>query len=713
MKMTFTRTFARSVVVAAIVVTAPSLSALEIEEVVVTAQKREQSSQDVGIAINAFTGSTLDAMGLNSSNEIAMKTPNLNIHSPAGEGGVAVVFMRGVGLNDFATNNTGPVGFYIDEVYAGSSNGQVTTLFDVERVEVLKGPQGTLYGRNTTGGALNIISRKPTEEIDGYVKVSYGDYSEGNGEYRLEGAIGGALSDNLQGRLAFVNFESEGYMTNALTGDDVEKENRAARVLLNWDVGEEINILLNLHTSKNDSDADLYNSSLDADFYAGVSDIKPVIDVEQHGLSVKVNWELNDELTLTSITAYDELDKLHQEDADMLPLPIIHTEYGVTSETFSQEIRLTGDTDTMSWIAGAFFWDDQLDQAQSVDLTGVGLPIPYVYDNSQDTQTFALFGQTEYNLTDALVLTVGLRYTSLEVNFESVGSGTAILDPATPGGIAASYRFADSLDEDNVSGKLGLNWFISDAVMMYGSVTKGFKGAGFNGNFHLSTLGLGDYDSEDLLAYETGIKSTFFNQTLQLNAAVFYYDYQDSQVFNNATIPGFGLPANRIANADIDIQGIDVDIIWRPIDGLYMQLGAGYVDSEYGEDINDPITGSLLISGNQLQNTPEISAFGLINYEWNLGDAGYLIVQFDASYSDDLFYSNFEDISIGQEAYTISNARISYRSTDEAFELALWAKNLSDKEYATYSFDLRADFGFVQNMRGVPRTVGIDVKYSF
>ena len=148
---------------------AGQVHAMTLEEVVVTAQKREQSTQDIGITVNALTGDTMEAMGVQSSNEIAAKIPNLSISSPAGEGGVAVVFVRGVGLNDFATNNTGPVGFYIDEVYAGSSNAQVTTLFDIERIEILKGPQGTLYGRNTTGGALNIISRKPTEELEGYL----------------------------------------------------------------------------------------------------------------------------------------------------------------------------------------------------------------------------------------------------------------------------------------------------------------------------------------------------------------------------------------------------------------------------------------------------------------------------------------------------------------------------------------------------------------
>ncbi|MEM7279671.1 MAG: TonB-dependent receptor plug domain-containing protein, partial [Pseudomonadota bacterium] len=215
------RMYSRAILSAAVAATACGISTTAyaqpqmLEEVVVMAQKREQSLQDVGIAITAFSGETLETLGVVNSNQIAQFTPNLNIMSPAGEGGVVAVFIRGIGLNDFALNNTGPVGFYVDEVFVGSSNSQITSVFDMERVEVLKGPQGTLFGRNTTGGALNFISNKPEQEFGLTGTVTAGNF----GYYRGEGAITGALTDTLNGRLAAVTYGSDGYMKNLSTAD--------------------------------------------------------------------------------------------------------------------------------------------------------------------------------------------------------------------------------------------------------------------------------------------------------------------------------------------------------------------------------------------------------------------------------------------------------------------------------------------------------------
>lgn len=686
-------------------------TALEMEEIVVTAQKRSQSAQDVGITVNAFTGDTLQAMGLTSSNEIAAKIPNVTIASPSGEGGVAIVFVRGVGLNDFATNNTGPVGMYIDEVFAGSSNAQVTTLLDIERVEVLKGPQGTLFGRNTTGGAINIISAKPTESFEGYAKTSYGSYSEGNDDLKIEAAVSGPLSDSVRARAAFVKYESDGFMKNLVTGNYVEKDLYAVRGLLEWDASEDFSLLLNIHSSKNDSDSDLYNSSLDPDFYEGTSEFRPVLEVDQKGASLKVDYALNENVTLVSISSYEELEKFSEEDADMLPFLIIRTAFGVDAETVTQELRLVGDHDRAHWIAGLYYLTDDLVQDQGVDLTGAGLPIPGVFHNTQDTETWAAFGQIEYDLTDTLILTAGIRYTDLQVDFTSEGVGSLFI--AADGGIVQSYALEDSVKDDAISGKLALNWHVGDDIMLYASISKGFKGAGINGNFILDLGAQLDYDSEQLLAYEVGIKSSLFDGTLQVNAALFSYDYSDAQIFNNDPVPGIGLPANSIRNSDITSYGLDMDVLWTPVSGLYLQLGVGYLNGEYDDDIIDPSTGLLPIKGNQLQNTPELTAFALVNYEWKLGEIGSLSAQLDANYSDDIYYSARQDIVIGQEAYTISNARLTYRNSNDNLEIGLWSKNLANKKYRTYSFDLRPDFGFVQYMRGTPRTVGIDIKYSF
>lgn len=684
-----------------------------LEEVVVTAQKREQSLQDVGITISAMSGDTIEKLGVYDSNDLANSIPNLNIESPAGEGGVSVVFIRGVGLNDFATNNSGPVGFYIDEVYAGSSNSHSAALFDIDRIEVLKGPQGTLYGRNTTGGAISLVSRKPGAETEGYMRGSYGNYSSGEGEYRIEAAGGGSLSDTLQARVAGVTYHSDGYMKNLVDNSYVEKDRWAARAQLRWLPTERLGVLFNVHGSDNDSDADLYNSSADADFYEGVSDIRPVLQVEQMGASVKIDYTLTESIDLVSISAWDELEKLHQEDADMLPATIIHPEYGVDAKALSQELRLNGRRENGMWIAGLYYFREDLDQDQGVDLTGVGLPVPYRYDNTQKLSTWALFGQYEFDLSPTLTLTTGLRYTQLDVDFTSNGTGTFFVDSSVPGGISDRYRFADDLSEDNLSGKLALDWRPRDEVLVYASLSRGFKGAGYNGNFHIDADAIGSYASEELTAWELGTKTRLADGRLQLNAALFHYDYSDAQIFNNAPIPGIGLPSNTIRNADAGMHGLDLDLRWTPVDGLYLQLGLGYVNAAYDEDILDPVTGPLPIDGHAVQNTPELSAFGLASYEWQLGERGVITAQVDASWIDDVYYSTAEDIAVGQPAYALLGSRLSWHSADNILEVALWGRNLGDKEYAAYVFDLRPDFGFLQRMRGVPRTVGIDLQYRF
>jgi len=304
-----------------------------------------------------------------------------------------------------------------------------------------------------------------------------------------------------------------------------------------------------------------------------------------------------------------------------------------------------------------------------------------------------------------------LRYTDLSVDFDTRGTGTFFV--AADGGFVADYTLADDVSDSAWSGKVGLDWRLAEDALVYASVAKGFKGAGVNGNFLIDLGGRLDYDSEDLYAYEIGIKSSPLDGTMQFNASVFYYDYSDAQIFNNDPVPGIGLPANIIRNADITMSGADLDLTWAPTDELFLQLGVGYLDGEYDEDILDPVTGLLPIEGNQLQNTPEWSAFGLASYQWALGDGGSITALLDATYTDDIYYNARQDLVIGQKAYTITNARLSYRTASEDIEVALWAKNLSNKEYATYSFDLRPDFGFVQYMRGVPRTLGFDLKYSF
>ncbi len=705
-----------------------------LEEIVVTAQKREQSLQDVGIAISAFDGETMEAMGVVNSNEIAAKTPNLNIMSPAGEGGVVSVFIRGIGLNDFALNNTGPVGFYVDDSSIGSSNGQLTTLFDIARVEVLKGPQGTLFGRNTTGGALNIISNKPTDEFEASVKLSAGNY----GYLKTEGMVSGSLTDTVNARLALVNYESDGYMENLSTGDKVEKQNFAGRALFDITPSDALSVLVNIHGSRNDSDSDLYGITTDPDFYEGTyGDKDYTINVDTLGGSIKAEYDINDSLSLTSITSYDDLSKRHDEDGDMSPLEVVEFQYNVDTHTFAQELRLNGEGEGMHWVAGLYYLTETTNWNTTTFGSDLPLGGPFFFGigegkGHQELTTQAVFGQVEYELSEDWALTVGGRYTQLEVDFDYAVDIPGFI----PVGLPDSVDYSDDLANEEFSGKIALNYFANEDVMYYGSITRGFKGGGFNGGV-VSDLGNyaanAEYDPEILTAYELGFKSTLLDSTMRLNAALFYYDYEDAQVFNSIADPITTLPQNSIENAkSLELYGLDIDLTWQPLEALFIQAGVGYTHSEFDEfDMTVPqgpgVTSSTDLSGETPQNTPEWSATLLANYTWSLGDNGLLMAQVDGSYQSEVFFSNGtvatpgdpstynRNEDLGQDSYSLWNARLAWFDANEQLEIALWGKNLSDKEYASYMFELSSltPSGGDQVMRGMPRTYGVDVKYSF
>jgi len=717
-------------------ITHAAQQAFALEEIIVTAQKREQSLQDVGIAISAFDGETLEAMGVTTSNEIAAKTPNLNIVSPVGEGGVVSVFIRGVGLNDFALNNTGPVGFYVDDSSIGSSNGQLTTLFDIARVEVLKGPQGTLFGRNTTGGALNIVSNKPTEEFEATIKSTIANY----GYLKTEGVVSGALFDSLNGRLALVANQSDGYMENLSNGDSVEKQNFAGRLLLDYHPSDDLSVLFNLHGSRNDSDSDLYGNSNDEDFYKGsYGDEEFRINVDTRGASAKVSYDLSDTITLTSITAYDGLEKRQQEEADMSPLHLLGFEYNAATHTFSQELRLNGVGDHLQWIAGAYHlsesinWNTVSDNSdlEIIENTGITLGLSNSVGHQQLT-TSALFGQLEFDLSEQWALTVGGRYSKVDVDFDYEVDIPAF-QPFSALGIASNVAFVDTLSNEEFSGKLALTYAHTEDRMFYGSVTRGFKGGGFNGGL-ISDLAnysaTAEYQPEFLTAYELGMKSSLLDGTMRLNTALFYYDYDDAQVYNNNSDPVTGLPQNMVQNAEsLQIYGLEVDLSWQPVEALFVQLGLGYTHSEFDSfDLNVPSSTGVSgvdLSGETPQNSPSVSATLLANYEWSLDGKGSLSLQLDGSYQSEILYSNgivltagepssySRNEELGQAGHSIWNSRLAWSDNQQQLELALWVKNLGDKAYATYMAEQTDLNGYDALLRGTPRTFGMDVKYAF
>ncbi|NJN50584.1 MAG: TonB-dependent receptor plug domain-containing protein [Gammaproteobacteria bacterium] len=401
------------------VASAESAASPFIEEIVVTAQKREESLQETAVSVTAFTGEVIEKLGLRQSVDVTAQTPNFSVGYPNGDTGVPALFIRGVGLNDFGTLNQGPIASYVDESYIASNAAQIFQLLDVDRVEVLRGPQGTLYGRNATGGAVNFISRKPTPEWEGWARAGYGSWET----TKFEGAIGGPITDRLGVRAAIIKNDSDGWMQNKLTGNDLNGADELAwRVLLEADPTEAFSVLLNVHGGESKSDSPQYQhlgttdpesvavggadqcttsqigSNQCVDFFGyteqapystpftgfdvpgvkaydeGNYDYEPENDTTFWGTSLSASLSIAD-IEVTSITSYDDIDDSRPEETDASPNDLITGVLAVEQETFSQEIRLAQQLDAWDWIVGGYYMKDEANDHTSFDLLRMLRPL--------------------------------------------------------------------------------------------------------------------------------------------------------------------------------------------------------------------------------------------------------------------------------------------------------------------------------------------------
>ncbi|NOX51479.1 MAG: TonB-dependent receptor [Gammaproteobacteria bacterium] len=710
----------------------------QIEEIVVTAQKREQNLNDVGIAVSAFTGDDIQRFGMAEPLDLAAQTPNLNINNTFGSG-IANISIRGIGLNDYAVNNNPAAGIYIDEIYLVSPAMLNFQLFDLERVEVLKGPQGTLYGKNTTAGTVKFVSRKPTEETEGFLNIDYGRFDR----VGIEGAVGGQLADGLGVRVAVQSVQQgEGYLTNRTTGNDVGEIDRTSwRVIADWAPNDKVNLVLNVHGGQDKSDPILFNINnlldpADDGFFnnefssAGGGPIRQ--DVKSNGASLVVDWNLSEQWSVTSVTGFEDYSRFYQEDRDGSALVHLDGFYDNEIEQFSQEIRFTYVSESLVAIFGGFFGTDEVDTRDQFDATdllplfGLGGTTGVGNFYSQETDSQALFAHTEWQLSDAFRLNLGLRYTKDEKEFSNAftfivtpdlatgGGGLCPLLPAGPGVVSVSDgqqiqcfpAVSSNNDETDLSWKVGVDFTGVENTLIYGSISTGFKSGGFQGQLTFNPADLNGFDEENLLAYEVGFKVQLADQRLQINGAVFYYDFEDMQFYGPLFDSPFG-PLFGIANAgDADVMGAEIDLNWLAAERLNIKLGLGYLDTE--------ITSSVLpgvASGSELPNSPELNFNTSIDYAWNIGGSlvGDLLIA--AAYKDEVSYDIVrQPPETLEDGYWLVNARIGISGIDGRWSAYLWGKNLTDERYRTQVST--TSVGFAESW-GLPATYGIGFQVGF
>ncbi len=704
-----------------------------IEEIVITTQKRAQNLQDVPISVTAITGEDLTKLGIGESVDIAAQTPGLKIGFPSGETNTPAIFLRGVGLNDYNANSNGSVGWYMDEVYISQVTSQTFQLFDLERVEVARGPQGTLYGRNTTGGLVNFISVKPShDEASGYASLSYGKWDA----VKVEGAYGGPLTDTLAARLSLAYNRADGYITNDFPGgrDNNDTNNWAGRFALSWQPSDELAVLFNMHGAQNRSLSAQYEhqgtftpasvaagmpelcsrSQIEADDFCvdalgyrdtknnerGEYNFEGDLDVDAVGGFLRLDAEVGD-FSVSSITAYEWIDKTFEEDTDASPNQLIEIAYLNDGWEFTQELRLAREAENYHWQVGLYYLTERTRVDNFLDLLlAAGFLSKTSY--TQTDKSAGGFGQIEWDFTEKLRGTLGARVTWEKRTFDE---SVKLEQPApTP-----LFTIEDEKDFTEWSGKLGLDYRVVEDLLLYASVSRGFKSGGFSGAFAFDPAELEPFDPETLWAYEVGAKWDLLDNRLRLNVGAFYYDYKDIQIFTIENVAPL-VAVTVLDNAGkAQIYGGEIEIEATPFDGLYVSFGSEFLHSELTEFESDDPT--IDYEGNELVFAPGVSLNGRIRYELPVGP-GTAALQTDFNYQDTVYFETANDPIISQGPYGVWNARASYAFQEGRYEVAAFAKNLLDRNYLTYSFPL-SFLGFNEQMWGHPRTYGIELTARF
>ncbi len=714
--------------------------------VIVTANKRTENLQEVPVAVTAIGSEQLQDLGVTDVLDLNALAPSLQIKTDDNAANPKV-FIRGIGLNDFNPNTASAVAIYTDGVYIGSPLAQMGQFFDLERVEVLRGPQGTLYGRNTTGGAINVISRKPGDEFEADAYVEYGTFNS----ITTEAGVGGPIVPGLLGyRVAGTYVTNDGYTLNRLTGNYGNDADRGSlRGTLSWTPSDNLEGLFQVRYGRSKGGSILaYNRSLlpaspaqagpdgfcapafytsgqctDLAGYANTSNnlyqgdyhLEGKDEVETYGASATFTWDLGD-MSLISVSGYDHADRDDVEDTDAGPTDIVTARYRAKQWAASEELRLQSNGDNvLDWVVGVYLAHDDLDSNSYLDVfrvansgnpatdlpQGIGV---FGWPFTQETDSYAAFGQVDYDITDRLTATVGLRYSTDDKSFRYDATYASIPDT----GASSLFVVDDSKKFDSVSGRLGLKYQFTDDLNAYATYNRGFKSGGFFGGQTTDPNALVPYNDEKVDAYEFGLKSQLFNGMVTANLAAFFYDYQDLQVYTLIVDPNTQLTVQNFTNAsNAEVSGLEAELTATPMDGLDLSLSASFLDAKYKDFQSDGDD----YSGNTLPNAPETSINASARYEWAIF-GGEASAQGDVAYRTKVYYDtrNIERLSDGDRTFV--NLRFGWKPDPGNWELGLFGRNIFDETNISDIIPIEG-LGFDLFSMGARRTAGIFLRYDY
>ncbi len=705
----------------------------QLEEVVVTARKVTESAQDIPVAINVFDQQTARDLNLSSVQNMVEFTPGATFSSSfPGEQRLSI---RGVSSGDGSASGGAGVLMMVDDEVIARDFMYSSATFDISRVEVLRGPQGTTYGRNAAGGVVHVINNNPTQDNEIYTRINFGNFSQ----QEFEGLVNGALSDEVLGRLALLASRQDGYSEDALTGASVDDQSTiAARASILWDINENTELLLRGHWSQDNKDNPAPRKLRDASAPDGLGPIvitEPsqnpweisnsdnlFYDRDIWGFSARLNWS-GDYFDVTSITSFRDGEDQARVDLFGSPLDIVIQNSYNDARTYSQEVRLNGDLfqGNARWLAGLYYLHEEHERdelreilANNDTFEALGMSVVQHFNQDNQSDSYGLFGELSYDITTNTSLSLGIRYSYEEKDYQVLHeiidldlgnahplaiavASNAVEDPSTP--------IVGATDDNwsSITGKLTLTHQLTDSSNLYFSLGNGTKSGGFNPEpYNLNALDE-SYDEESVVSAELGIKSELFDNRVRLNAAVFESSYDDIQ-----TVGFLSSGASIIENAgEATIRGLELDFLWMISENFSLVGSYANYESHYDDRTLDGVD----LSGEKLEEVPEWTGHLGAIYENYLANDSRLRLRVDYRSRSDVL--GLRDANLGElnrAGKDIINLSAGWLSANNEWELTLWGENLGDQAEVLVT----GPSGFFSQSRvtyGAPRTFGISLAY--
>ncbi|MFC0117258.1 TonB-dependent receptor [Pseudoalteromonas xiamenensis] len=719
-------------------------TAHELEVIEVYAQKRNQQISDVPVTVTVVKGLMLDDNGIKDVTELGRFSSNLKISQNAAEGTTPTINIRGVGLIDYNTANTAPIGIYVDGNPVGSGNNQLVNLFDVEQIEVLKGPQGTMFGRNSTGGAILIRSVRPTFENEGYFQIGAGTdaYKE------AEGAVNHVWSKDLAMRLSFSHKKYE-YTTDNLYAASpeagMEQNNVRLGIKQVWDNSElyvqaryghwngvvqpvgnigvyadPVNLVLCSPQDAGSSkcyDRFGFNDGSDSFWDVAVNNNSPH-HTRSKGLSIEYQWFFSDRSTVTLHSQISTLDRLHHFNCDGSPANLCEGYLGLDNDFYSNELLLQSQFESGHLTVGLFQQHEEINQDNENDilrdLRGIApasLTATFKYDNEIKSSDFGVFTQYDWLFSENDVVTIGARISHETLDYDSVADLNVVPVPQMIEGVWIPFYHVNGDESDTkLSGKLAWNHHFNESLSGFYSFSTGTKSGGYNGGFlsSLEQAELAYYGPESLNAHELGFRFNSQDKQTSANGAVFWYDYKDQQVFmNQPSSDPNQLPLQLLENVGTStIYGAEFELRNQITPQLQTALTLGYIPKAEFDEFVDPA--GVVLTNNRLPFTSKFNGTADLYYTLSMYPIKFNV---GVDYQSEYFFDQKESDYAKQDGFALWHANLWY--TKDNWTVGVWGKNLLNEEYSHLKFDLSNFLGMLEDFKGEGRRLGISVKYAY